>query len=88
MTARTGNVLVGTADKFAAGTETRPRSGYPGAVFVNALVVGNNPPIYKNQGYYVTGSVFEEWISVGAPSTFPPSAHTLIDIQHVLLQSV
>jgi hypothetical protein len=86
VTTRAGGVFVGTIAKFASATETRPRMGYPGAVYVNAVVIGNTPPIYKNQGYYVAGSVFEEWISVGAPNTFPPSAHTLADVQHVQLE--
>lgn len=42
--------------------------------------------VYKNQGYYVAGSVFEEWVTSGAPSTTPPSGHTLTDISYVVLQ--
>ena len=61
--------------------------GRAGFVFVNALVIGDAPPIYKNQGYYVAGSAFEEWITVGVPATFPPSAHTLADCQHLVLET-
>ena len=43
--------------------------------------------IFKNQGWYATGSVFEEWITSPAPGTVPPSGHTLTDIQHLVLQS-
>ncbi|HSX21504.1 MAG TPA: hypothetical protein VLE97_01865 [Gaiellaceae bacterium] len=87
MTTRTGSVLVGTIDKFRSGTETRPTQAYPGAVLVNAVTIGSSPPIYKNQGWYAAGSVFEVWVSTPLPSTFPPSGHTLTDIEHTILQS-
>jgi hypothetical protein len=49
-----------------------------------AAVVAN--VIYKNHGWYTTGSVFEVWVTSGAPSTVPPSGHTLSDIDFVVLQ--
>lgn len=41
---------------------------------------------YKNRGWYVAGGVEESWVTVGAPSTVPPSGHTLIGIDYVVLQ--
>lgn len=73
--------ILGLINAFYGGTH----GSISGNVLVNALTIGDAPPNYKNQGYYVAGSAFEEWISVGLPSTFPPSAHTLTDIQHVVL---
>lgn len=87
MTTRALSVAIGTVTAFRSATETQPRRADALAVAANATVIGNSPLIYKNQGYYVAGSVFEEWISIGAPSSFPPSAHTLADVSYVLLQS-
>jgi hypothetical protein len=42
---------------------------------------------YKNEGWYATGSVFEDWVTSGAPSTAPPSGHTLADVGFVVLQN-
>jgi len=41
--------------------------------------------IYKNQGWYAAGSVLEEWVTSGAPSTTPPSGHTLTQLQHLVI---
>lgn len=41
---------------------------------------------YKNQGYYVAGLTYEEWVTISAPSTTPPSGHTLTGISYVVLQ--
>ena len=87
MTARNGGVLLGIVEAFAGSTETRTPKAHDGFVLNNATVIGDAPPIYKNQGYYVAGSVFEVWISTPLPSTFPPSGHTLADIQHTVLES-
>ena len=83
MTLRTGDEIVGLRDTFSDGSHGS-KAGY---VLVNALVIGSAPPIYKNQGYYVAGSAFEEWITVGVPATFPPSAHTLVDCQYLVLET-
>jgi hypothetical protein len=40
---------------------------------------------YKNQGRYVAGGVWESWDSFGAPSSTPPSGHTLTEITYVVL---
>jgi hypothetical protein len=53
-------------------------------VITAAAVVNLN---YKNEGWYATGSVFEDWVTSGAPSTTPPSGHTLADIGFVVLQN-
>jgi len=42
--------------------------------------------IYKNHGWYSTGSVFEVWVTSGSPQTIPPSGHTLSDVDFVVLQ--
>lgn len=42
--------------------------------------------IYKNHGWYAAGSVWEVWVTSGAPSTVPPSGHTLTNIGFVVLQ--
>jgi hypothetical protein len=54
--------------------------------FVGAIAAGVIQNIYKNQGWYAAGSAFEEWVTSGAPSTVPPSGHTLSDISFVVLQ--
>lgn len=38
---------------------------------------------YKNDGYYVAGSVWESWVTNDNPSSTPPSGHTLTQLQHV-----
>jgi hypothetical protein len=78
--------VTGTINEYRGGTETQPRRCDSGAVLVDSTVIGNAPPIYKNQGWYATGGVFEEWISVGLPSAFPPSAHALTELTFVVLQ--
>lgn len=35
---------------------------------------------YKMQGYYVPGAVYETWVAINAPNTFPPSGHSLTNI--------
>ena len=103
MTFRTGDEIVGLRDKYRDGTHgtkagdyilgllegfaDSQRDGKIGRVLINAVVIGDAPPNYKNQGYYVAGSVLEEWVTVGLPSTFPPSAHTLADCQHLVLET-
>ena len=83
MTFRVGDEIVGLRDTYCDGF----RDGRAGFVFINAVVIGSAPPNYKNQGYYVAGSAFEEWVTIGLPSTFPPSAHTLADCQHLVLET-
>lgn len=51
---------------------------------ITAAAIANT--LYKNQGYYVAGAVFEEWITSGAPNTVPPSGHTLTEISYTVLQ--
>lgn len=81
MTAVAGGVLPGVAENFASAL----RGSFGGGVLVNAVVIGSSPPIYKNEGYYSTGTIWEVWITIGAPSTFPPSAHALSYIHHDVL---
>jgi hypothetical protein len=45
-----------------------------------------NVHFYKNEGWYATGSVYEEWISSPLPSFTPPSGHTLTFVQFIVLQ--
>lgn len=52
---------------------------------VTAAAVAN--VIYKNQGYYAAGGVYESWITSGAPSTAAPSGHTLTGYSFVVLQA-
>lgn len=33
--------------------------------------------VYKNQGWYATGGIYETWLTLHAPSSTPPSGHTL-----------
>ena len=51
----------------------------------NSIVSGVNPGLiphtyYKMQGYFVSGTVYETWVSVDAPNFTPPSGHSLINI--------
>lgn len=77
-----GSLLVGIIEKYASSAAD---NNFTGAVLGSTVTIGNAPPVYKNQGWYAAGSVYEQWISTPLPSTFPPSAHTLADIQHVVL---
>lgn len=38
---------------------------------------------YKMRGYYATGAAYETWVAIGAPSSSPPSGHTLTNVQVV-----
>ena len=68
--------LAGTSGKAALGGELMfAQSGQ---------VAGNH--FYKNEGWYATGSVYEEWISSPLPSFSPPSGHTLTFVQFIVLQ--
>lgn len=44
-------------------------------------VIPANPHItyYKLRGYYVSGAVFEVWVTTNSTSLTPPSNHSLID---------
>jgi hypothetical protein len=91
MTARDGNYngagLTGT-DLFS--DETWGGIVFPGRAdngylqVTTQAVVAN--VIYKNHGWYSTGSVFEVWVTSGSPQTVPPSGHTLADVDFVVLQ--
>lgn len=35
---------------------------------------------WKNLGYYVAGSVWEEWETQGKPASVPPSLHSLVGL--------
>jgi len=87
MTARNGGVLLGVVSAFAGSTETRTQQAVPGFVLNNATVIGDAPPVFKNRGDYIAGGVQETWISTPLPSTFPPSGHTLANIDHDILET-
>lgn len=51
----------------------------------NTIISGVNSGLiphtyYKMQGYFVSGAVYETWVSVDAPNFTPPSGHSLINI--------
>lgn len=51
----------------------------------NTIISGVNSNLiphtyYKMQGYFVSGAVYETWVSVDAPNFTPPSGHSLINI--------
>ena len=48
--------------------------------------VGLSITKYLNSGYYVAGSAYEYWISYNAKSSTPPSGHTLINLQYVVIK--
>lgn len=85
MTLRDGNLINGVINKYASGTETRINLGHNGSamLFPTGAI---NITLYKNEGWYATGSVWEEWTTPTAPSTSPPSGHTLAFIQYLVLQ--
>jgi len=81
MTARAGSFYNVQPSAPSAAAGLRGRSG--GAFYSQQVNTG----IFKNQGWYSTGSVFEVWISYGTPSIAPPSGHTLTQIHHVRLDT-
>jgi hypothetical protein len=56
----------------------------PTTIGGGTVVVPSNPSVivtyFKMRGFYVTGSVYENWVVNSAPSFTPPSGHTLINI--------
>lgn len=71
-----GSVLLGVAEKFASASAN---NDFDGDVTALATLVGSNPPIYKNVGYYAAGSVWETWPSLATPNNTPPSGHALTE---------
>lgn len=53
----------------------RPVPNVSGTNYDNALIT-----FYKMRGYYVAGAHYETYVVAGAPSTIPPSGHTLINV--------
>ena len=86
MTLRAGGFVPGVISAYASSTETRINQGHNGYLVTFPLGVFNTD-LFKNQGYYVAGSVYEEWVTTTAPSTTPPSGHTLTQIQYVPLET-
>jgi hypothetical protein len=41
---------------------------------------------YLNSGYYVTGSVYEYWITYNTKGSVPPSGHSLVNVQYVIIK--
>lgn len=85
MTLRAGGVLLGVIDKYAGSTETRINLGHNGYLVTFPTGVFNIT-LYKNEGWYATGSVWEQWITTTAPSTSPPSGHSLTFTHYMVLQ--
>ena len=84
---------MGHSDKGGSGAEFEPSASetrlggfYNGSLDTFPTGVFNID-LFKNQGYYVAGSVYEEWVTPTAPSTTPPSGHTLTQIQYVPLET-
>jgi hypothetical protein len=83
MTDVNASLIDGVINNYASGTADLD---WPAAV-MNAISSGVIVKIaYKNEGWYATGSVFEVWVTIGGPSTLPPSGHSLADIGYEPLQ--
>lgn len=83
MTALAGE-LITPADRLAG---TSPKAPLGGELMFaqSGQVAGNN--FYKNEGYYSTSGLWEEWISSPLPSFNAPSGHTLIFVQFIRLNT-
>lgn len=81
MTARAGSYLPNLINNFCDGT----RGGRAGSVIVTAQVIGSNPPIYKNTGFF--SGTAESWMTVGfkGGSVNPITGHSLTDVSHIVL---
>lgn len=86
MTLRDASLLVGGAGEFLPSATQTHIAGNPGYVISLPGTATAVVYKYKNRGWYVAGGVEESWVTVGAPSTVPPSGHTLIGIDYVVLQ--
>jgi hypothetical protein len=53
----------------------QPVQSISGTAYDNALTV-----FYKMRGYYAAGTEYEIYIAEGAPSSIPPSGHTLTNV--------
>lgn len=86
-----GGTLGGRKDNLVGGAVTKTEfassasGGRKGRNTTNATVLGVPAAKYLNYGYYVAGSVWESWITSEAPSTTPPSGHTLSFIKNILI---
>lgn len=84
MTQRAGALVPQLIESFRAAPKQGARGGSL-ARFVSGGVSALT--IYKNEGYYVAGSVWETWLTSDAPSITPPSGHTLAFQQFIVLSS-
>lgn len=84
MTSRAGSLLNGVIAFFSDGKRLQ---SVKGSAMLNVAVSGGVAPtkLYKNQGWYTAGGIYESWIS-STPGGSPPSGHTLTNIQFVPLQ--
>lgn len=73
----------GAGERLPAASRGNARRAFLATFPGNATVA---PLLFKNEGYYVSGGVWETWTTTGAPATVPPSGHTLTNLQHTLLQ--
>lgn len=88
MTNRAGYYETGTTDTtLNFSTEFTHRGGDDGFIVLNSGATQAQILYFKNQGYYVSGAVFEEWVTTSAPQTLPPSGHTLADTQYQVLET-
>lgn len=85
MTARDGYFLGGVVVAPQLGGNEGTVSADNGYLAVFGIVTTTAPPTYKNQGWYAAGAVWESWVTTGAPSTAPPSGHTLTNLSYVVL---
>jgi hypothetical protein len=86
MTLRAGGVTPGVIDKFAGSPgSARINQGHNG--FLVTFPTGVfNITLYKNEGWYATGGVWEQWTTATSPSSTPPSGHTLTFVEYIVLQ--
>lgn len=86
MTLRNGDYITGGAGELLPSSSETARGRFnPGEIILQPTGTFNIT-LYKNEGWYATGSLYEEWITATAPSTTPPSGHTLTFIQYFPLQ--
>lgn len=89
MSDNAGSYIGGILD--AVTTPTGTKGGNTGSVIQTGVIIGENAIVYLNQAWYATGSIYESWITVGAPSTFNSATghgpSVLSEFQHRILRT-